>query len=303
MVAQSPGKKMFARETKSDIVLLITLYTLLIIVSLTVLYPILYVISSSFSSPNAINSGKVVLLPVEFSTLGYERILQYKPLWMGFMNSTIYALGSGLLSTTLTLLAAYPLSRKNFVGRNAIMIFMVFTMFFGGGLIPYYLLLNKLHLIDNRLVMIIPGAVSVFNVIIARTFLQANIPDELFDAATVDGCSHFRFFGSVVLPLSKPLIAILFLFAAVGAWNSYFNALVFLRSQELMPIQIVLRSILIQNQSFGKYGLVSVEMQKLKMNDLLKFGMIVIGTLPLMIAYPFVQKHFVKGVLIGSIKG
>jgi ABC-type glycerol-3-phosphate transport system permease component len=244
-----------------------------------------------------------VLLPVEFSTLGYERILQYKPLWMGFMNSTIYALGSGLLSTTLTLLAGYPLSRKNFVGRNAIMIYMVITMFFGGGLIPYYLLLNKLNLIDTRWVMIIPGAVSVFNVIIARTFLQANIPDELFDAATVDGCSHFRFFGSVVLPLSKPLIAILFLFAAVGAWNSYFNALVFLRSQELMPIQIVLRNVLIQNQSFGNYGLVSVEMQKLKMNDLLKFGMIVIGTLPLMIAYPFVQKHFVKGVMIGSIKG
>jgi len=183
------------------------------------------------------------------------------------------------------------------------MIFMVFTMFFGGGLIPYYLLLNKLHLIDTRWVMIIPGAVSVFNVIIARTFLQANIPDELFDAATVDGCSHFRFFGSVVLPLSKPLIAILFLFAAVGAWNSYFNALVFLRSQELMPIQIVLRNVLIQNQSFGNYGLVSVEMQRLKMNDLLKFGMIVIGSLPLMIAYPFVQKHFVKGVMIGSIKG
>ena len=303
MVAQSPGKKIFARETKSDTILLIILYTLLIIVSLAVLYPIIYVISSSFSSPNAINSGKVVLLPVEFSTLGYERILQYKPLWMGFMNSAIYALGSGLLSTTMTLLAGYPLSRKNFVGRNAIMVYMVFTMFFGGGLIPYYLLLNKLHLIDTRWVMILPGAVSVFNVIIARTFLQANIPDELFDAATVDGCSHFRFFGSIVLPLSKPLIAILFLFAAVGAWNSYFNALVFLRSQELMPIQIVLRNILIQNQQFGNYGLVSVEMQKLKMNDLLKFGMIVIGTLPLMLAYPFVQKHFVKGALIGSIKG
>jgi len=303
MVTQTPRKKLFAREAKSDILLLIILYTLLIIVSLAVLYPIIYVISSSFSSPNAINSGKVVLLPVEFSTLGYERILQYKPLWMGFMNSTIYALGSGLLSTTLTLLAGYPLSRKNFVGRNTIMIYMVITMFFGGGLIPYYLLLNKLNLIDTRWVMIIPGAVSVFNVIIARTFLQANIPDELFDAATVDGCSHFRFFGSVVLPLSKPLIAILFLFAAVGAWNSYFNALVFLRSQELMPIQIVLRNVLIQNQSFGNYGLVSVEMQKLKMNDLLKFGMIVIGTLPLMIAYPFVQKHFVKGVMIGSIKG
>jgi putative aldouronate transport system permease protein len=183
------------------------------------------------------------------------------------------------------------------------MVFMTFTMFFGGGLIPFYLLLSKLHLIDTRWVMIIPGAVSVFNVIIARTFLQANIPDELYDAATVDGCNHFRFFWSVVLPLSKPLIAVLFLFAAVGAWNSYFNALVFLRSQELMPIQIVLRNILIQNQQFGNYGLISIEMQKLKMNDLLKFGMIVIGSLPLMIAYPFVQKHFVKGVLIGSIKG
>lgn len=303
MVVQNPGKKWFARETKGDIALLITLYVALALVSLAVLYPILYVISSSLSSPNAISAGKVVLLPVEFTTIGYERILQYKPLWMGFMNSTIYALGSGLLSTTLTLLAAYPLSRKNFIGKNAIMIYMAFTMFFGGGLIPYYLLLSKLNLIDTRWVMIIPGAVSVFHVIIARTFLQTNIPDELYDAATVDGCSHFRFFWSVVLPLSKPLIAVLFLFAAVGAWNSYFNALVFLRSQDLMPIQIVLRNILIQNQQFGSYGLVSVEMQKLKMNDLLKFGMIVIGSLPLMIAYPFVQKHFVKGVLIGSIKG
>ena len=303
MVTPGIGKKWFARETKSDIALLITFYILLLLVSLAVLYPILYVVSSSFSSPNAISAGKVVILPVEFTTIGYERILQYKPLWMGFMNSAIYALGSGVLSTTLTLLAAYPLSRRDFFGKNAIMIYMVFTMFFGGGLIPYYLLLSRLHLIDTRWVMIIPGAVSVFPVIIARTFLQTNIPDELFDAATVDGCSHFRFFWSIVLPLSKPLIAVLFLFAAVGAWNSYFNALVFLRSQDLMPIQIVLRNILIQNQQFGNYGLVSVEMQKLKMNYLLKFGMIVIGSLPLMIAYPFVQKHFVKGVLIGSIKG
>ena len=303
MVVQNPGKKMFARETKGDIALLVTLYTLLILVSLNVLYPIVYVISSSFSSPNAINAGKVVLLPVEFTLIGYERILQYTPLWMGFMNSAIYAFGSGILSTAITLLAAYPLSRKNFIGRNAIMVYLAFTMFFGGGLIPYYLLLSKLDLIDTRWVMIVPGAVSVFHMIIARTFLQTNIPDELFDAASVDGCSHFQFFWSVVLPLSKPLIAILFLFAAVGAWNSYFNALVFLRSQELMPIQIVLRNILIQNQQFGNYGLVSVEMQKLKMNDLLKFGMIVIGSLPLMMAYPFVQKHFVKGVLIGSIKG
>jgi putative aldouronate transport system permease protein len=219
------------------------------------------------------------------------------------MNSAIYAVGSGLLSTTVTLLAAYPLSRKDFVGKNLIMAFMVFTMFFGGGLIPYYLLLSSLDLIDKRLVMILPGAVSVFNVIIARTFLQSNIPDELYDSAVVDGCSHFRYFWNIVLPLSKPLIAILFLFAAVGAWNSYFDALVFLRSQELMPIQIVLRNILIENQRFGNYGLVSIEMQRQKIYGLLKFGMIVIGTLPLMLAYPFVQKHFVKGVLIGSIKG
>ena len=219
------------------------------------------------------------------------------------MNSAIYAISTGILSTTLTLLAAYPLSRKDLVGKKAITVFMVFTMFFGGGLIPSYLLVSRLHLVDTRWVMIIPGAVSVFYLIIARTFLQANIPSELYDAASVDGCSHFRFFRDVVLPLSKPLIAVLFLFAAVGAWNSYFNALVFLRSQELMPIQIVLRNILIQNQRFGSYGLVSVEMQKLKMNDLLKFGMIVIGSLPLMIAYPFVQQYFVKGVLIGSIKG
>jgi ABC-type glycerol-3-phosphate transport system permease component len=303
MVTHSAGKKMFARETKGDKILLITIYVLLTLFVLSVLYPIIYVISSSFSSPNAVNSGKVVLLPVEFTTLGYELILQYKPLWMGFTNSTVYAFGSGLLGTALTLLAAYPLSRKDFVGKNAITVFLVFTMFFGGGLIPTYLLYNSLELINTRWVMIIPGAVSVFHIIIARTFLQVNIPEELFDAASVDGCSHFRFFWSVVLPLSTPLIAILFLFAAVGAWNSYFNALVFLRSPELMPIQIVLRNILIENQRFGGYGAVSIEMQRLKMNDLLKYGMIVIGSLPLMMAYPFVQKHFVKGMLIGSIKG
>lgn len=303
MVARNFSIRLFARETKGDIVLLITLYILLTLLVMIVLYPIIFVISSSFSSPNAIGSGKVVLLPVEFSTIGYQLIFQYKPLWIGFMNSAIYAIGAGLLSTTITLLAAYPLSRKEFVGKGFVMAFFVFTMFFGGGLIPYYLLLSELDLIDKRLVMILPGAVSVFHMIIARTFLQSNIPDELYDAAAVDGCSHFRFFRSIVLPLSTPLIAILFLFAAVGAWNSYFNALVFLRSQELMPIQIILRNILIENQRFGSIGLVSVEMQRQKIYDLLKFGMIVVGSLPLMIAYPFVQKHFVKGVLIGSLKG
>lgn len=303
MVARSLGNKLFARETKGDKAVLITFYILLALLTVSVLYPIIYVISSSFSSPDAVNSGKVILLPVEFTTLGYQMILRYPPIWIGFMNSAIYAIGSGILSTTFTLLAAYPLSRRDFIGKNAIMAFMVFTMFFGGGLIPYYLLLSRLNLIDTRLVMVLPGAVSVFQVIIARTFLQSNIPDELYDAAIVDGCNHFRFFWHIVLPLSKPLIAILFLFAAVGAWNSYFDALVFLRSQELMPIQIVLRNVLIENQRFGNYGLVSIEMQREKIYGLLKFGMIVIGILPLMIAYPFVQKHFVKGVLIGSIKG
>lgn len=303
MVTQTRRISFFARETRMDIVLLVFLYLVLFLLVLAVLYPIIFVVSSSFSSPNAINSGKVILLPVEFTTIGYELILQYKPLWMGFMNSAIYAVALGTFNTSLTLLAAYPLSRKDFIGKNAITIFLAFTMFFGGGLIPYYLLLSRLHLIDTRWVMIIPGGVSVFSIIIARTFLQANVPEELYDAAVVDGCSHFHFFWSIVLPLAKPLIAILFLFAAVGAWNSYFDALVFLRSEELMPIQIMLRNILIENQRFGTYGLVSYEMQRQKMNGLLKFGMIVVGTLPLMLAYPFVQKHFVKGVLIGSIKG
>jgi putative aldouronate transport system permease protein len=303
MVGKNSGTKMFARESMIDRVILVILFILLTLLVLTVLYPIIYVISSSFSSPNAVNAGRVVLLPVEFTTLGYEMILHYTPLWIGFMNSTIYALGRGILATVLTLLAAYPLSRKDFVGKNMITVFMVFTMFFGGGLIPTYLLYDNINLIDSRWVMILPGAVSVFHIIIARTFLKVNIPDDLFDAASVDGCSHFRFFRSVVIPLSVPLIAILFLFAAVGAWNSYFDALVFLRSPDLMPIQIVLRNILILNQRFGRYGAVSLEMERLKINELLQYGMIVIGSLPLLIAYPFVQKHFVKGMLIGSIKG
>ena len=303
MVTRQKRPSIFARETTGDKILIIFLYVMLTFVSIAVLYPVIFVVSSSLSSPNAVSSGKVVLWPVEFSTQGYELILQYRPLWMGFANSACYAIFGGIISTAITLMAAYPLSRKDLIGRNPIMIFMTFTMFFGGGLIPTYLLMVNLGLINTRWVMIVPGAVGVFNVIIARTFMQSNIPQELHDAAQVDGCSDFSFFWRVVLPLSKPLIAILFLFAAVGAWNAYFEALIYLNSENLMPIQIVLRSVLIEGQRFGSFGSMAAEIEREKISALLKFGMIVIGSLPLLIAYPFVQKYFVKGMLIGSIKG
>ena len=283
-------------------------YIFLSLVFVMVAYPLLYMLACSFSSPQAVTAGKVVLWPVDFTLMGYETIFRDASIWTGYGNTIIYTAVGTFLSTVLTLLAAYPLSRKDFVLANPCMMLFTFTMFFGGGLIPTYILISNLGLINTRWVMIIPGALSVYNIILTRTFIRSNIPQELIEATQIDGCSDFRFLCSFVIPLSKAIIAVVALFYAVGVWNSYFNALIYLNDKDLYPLQMILRTILIQNKfdsASMTQTLINVEdlAAKQKLYELLKYSLIVVASVPILCVYPFVQKYFVQGVMIGSIKG
>lgn len=280
------------------------IYLFLILILIVVLYPLIYVVSASFSNPADVAAGRVVLFPVNPTMVGYDAVLKNVKIVKGFLNSVFYLIAGTSLQVAMTMLAAYPLSRKEFYGRQVINALFVFTMYFSGGLVPSYLLLNNLHLLDTRAAVIVPTAMSVWNVIIARTYLQTTIPDELFEAAELDGCSIIGFFFKIVLPLSAPIIAVLVLYYGVGNWNSYFNAMIYLKSQELYPLQLVLREIL----TLGKVDMTMVTdmeaLQRLQgLTALLKYSVIVVASLPMMLIYPFVQKYFVKGVMIGSLKG
>ena len=291
------------RESFVDRIFLAGVYLLLSMVLLVVLYPLIFIVSSSFSNPLAVSSGRVWLFPVDFSLRGYQVALQNPQLVTGYANSLYYAFFGTLISVSLTMLVAFPLSRRGLFGRNVLMFLITFTMIFSGGLIPTYLVVLKLGMINTRWALLIPSAVSAFQVIIARTFFQATIPDELYEAAEIDGCSDLRFFWSIVLPLSKPIIAVLALMCAVSQWNAYFDALIYLRSSGLQPLQLVLRSILILNTTASGSMDAKTMMERRQIADLLKYSLIVLGSLPVLIIYPFVQRYFVKGMLIGSIKG
>jgi putative aldouronate transport system permease protein len=292
------------KESSGDRIFTIVNFMLLTVILLVVIYPLVYVVSASFSSSTAVISGRVWLLPVEPTLAGYTAIFQYSRIWTGFMNSIIYTLVGTSLNVVLTVMASYPLSRKDLVGRKAITMYFLFTMMFSGGLIPTYLLVNSLGLVDTRLAMILPVALSVWNVIIARTYFQTTIPDELLEASQMDGCNDFRFLKSVVIPVSGPIIAVISLFYAVSHWNQFFNALIYLKSPSLFPLQLILRDILVQNEVDMSQMTDAKDMaERLGLQELLKYSLIVVATVPLMIVYPFVQKHFVKGVMIGSLKG
>ncbi|KKI90887.1 sugar ABC transporter permease [Bacillus sp. SA1-12] len=291
------------KETKKDRIFTISNYTFLSILLVMFLYPLVYIVSASFSSTEAVTAGKVWLWPVDFSIEGYQAVFNYKFIWTGYANSLFYMIVGTLINITLTILAAYPLSRKDFYGKNLFMMLFLFTMLFSGGLIPNYLIVKELGLLDTRWAMIIPNAMSVFNVIITRTFFKSTIPDELLEAAKMDGCSDFRFLRSVVLPLSGPIIAVMALFYAVGHWNAFFNALIYLRDQNLFPLQLILNNILVQNEiDPTMMGNLEEEAGRAGIRELLKYSLIVVASIPVLIIYPFVQKHFVKGVMIGSLK-
>ncbi|WP_127586285.1 carbohydrate ABC transporter permease [Paenibacillus koleovorans] len=292
------------RERGSDRVFTILNYTILTLFALTVTYPLLHVLSNSFSSPVAVGGGRVWLWPVEPTLLGYKEVFTYESVWIGFGNSIFYTVVGTLINIVMTVLAGYPLSRSDFYGRQVFMGLFVFTMVFHAGLIPQYMVVKELGMVNTRWALIIPGALTIWNVIITRTYFKTTIPQEMLESAQIDGCSDFKFLLRMVIPLSAPIIAVNALFYAVHHWNAYFNALIYLSKSDLFPLQLFLRQILVLSHiTPDMLDQVDDAARRLGMPELLKYTLIVVSTLPLMILYPFIQKHFVKGVMIGSLKG
>lgn len=271
---------------------------------LLVLYPCIFVLAASFSSGDAVQAGKVFLWPVDFSLEGFKTVFRTKTVWVGFRNSFVYMGVGTLINIVMTMTAAYCLSRPDVPGTNGIMLLFTFTMFFNGGMIPSYLLVQKLGMLNTMWSLLIPGAISVYNLIVARTFIKSSIPIELMEAARIDGCSDFKYFIKIVIPLSKAIIAVLVLFYGVGHWNAFFNAMLYLSKKTLYPLTLFLREILMASQ-IDPSTLSDPELQAqfAKAAGVIKYALIVVSLVPVMAIYPFVQKYFVKGVMIGSVKG
>lgn len=290
-------------DTSGDKVFLAGVMVISTLILCIVIYPLLYVLSASFSSGDAVMNGRVYLFPVEPSVEGYKMVFEDQNILTGFKNSLIYTFLGTMINMVMTTLIAFPLSRKKLPGRQAIMFIVTFTMFFSGGLIPTFLVVEKLKMVDTVWAMVVPTAISTFNLIIMKTYFENSIPEELGESAALDGCNNFRFLLSIVLPLSKPILAVLVLYYAVGHWNQYFNALIYLRSNEKISLQLALRNILLANQissggsDSGGFGEVA------KVGLTVKYAVIIVSSIPVMILYPFIQKYFVKGVMIGAIKG
>ncbi|QDH21324.1 carbohydrate ABC transporter permease [Saccharibacillus brassicae] len=298
------------QESKGDKIFLICTYVYLSVALLVVLYPLIYILSASISSPQAVNSGQMWLFPKDVTWAGYELVFNNPKIWNGYLNTIIYTLVGTLLNLAVTLPAAYALSRSDFVGRGWFMAFILLTMFFSGGLVPTYLVVKNLGLIDTMGALILPVAASVWNIVVARTFFQSAIPKELQEAAHIDGCTNLKLFWRVVLPLSAPIIAVMALFYGVGHWNSYFPSLIYLNSEDKYPLQMVLRQILVlQEMSAETTGaaisgdIAQAMNSKAETASLIKYGVIVVSTLPIIAVYPFLQRYFVQGVMVGSVKG
>jgi len=292
------------RESGSDVVFYAVTAVVLTAFFIAVLYPVIFVVSASFSSGTAVQSGRVVLLPVEVSLEGYRTVFNTGNVWMGFRNSIFYTVVGTVINIVMTMTAAYCLSRGDVPGRNGFMLFFTFTMFFSGGMIPTYMLIRALGMLNTPFALIIPGAIGVYNMIIAKTFIQHSIPGDLLDAAKIDGCSDITYYLKVVLPLSQAIIAVLVLFYGVGHWNAYFNAMIYLNNKSLYPLTLFLRDILMSTQIDP--STVSDPEAQLRLAEaaaVIKYALIVVTLVPVIVIYPFVQRHFVKGVMIGSVKG
>lgn len=291
---------------KSDLLFDFVMYLICIVIFFIVAYPLYFIIIASVSDSTLVSTGKVLLFPKGFSLFGYQEIFQDSRIWVGYRNTLIYAIGGTLINLLFTIPAAYVLSRQEFRARRLLMFFFIFTMFFNGGLIPTYLLMKDLSMIDTMWVFIFnPVTVNIFNLIITRTFFETTIPKEMYEAATMDGCSHFKFFLTIVLPLSKAVISVIGLYYLVYHWNDFFTGLIYIRDYSLQPLQIVLRDILLSNQVFqegaGSGGTGGGYAQRYA--DQIKYGVIIVSSLPILVLYPFMQKYFEKGVMIGSVKG
>lgn len=298
------SEKTVVKRSKEDLIFDLLNYIVLGAFLLIVLYPLYFIIIASFSDPSRVLSGDVILLPKDLDFSGYQKIFSDTSIWQGYYNTFVYTILGTVLNVVLTMGIGYPLSRNYFSGKKPIMIFLMITMYFGGGMVPTYLLVKDMGLRNTTTIMIVMGAVSVFNVIITRSFLEANIPTELEEAASIDGCSQFKFFFRMVLPLSGSIIAVLILYYGIWHWNDYMTGLIYLDDGEKYPLQLIIRSLLIQTQMEAN-DVASIESlsQRLKVAESIKYGVIIISSLPVLVLYPFLQKHFTKGVLVGAVKG
>jgi putative aldouronate transport system permease protein len=294
----------FYKDSLGDRIFNIVNYLFNFFILVIVLYPLIYILSASFSDPNAVLTGQVWLWPVSLSLEGYQAVFRYDLVWTGMVNSVIITIVGTMINVCMTVAAAYALSRSDLFGKNFLMFLFVFTLMFSGGLVPLYMLVRELDLLNSRWALLLPNAIIIWNLIIARTFFQVTIPKELLEASQMDGCSDIKFLMRVVLPLSLPIIAVLSLFYAVFHWNQYFHAFIFLRDKDLYTLQLVLREILVIDE-VDQNMITNAEEQVRRegLRHQLKYSLIVISTFPILLVYPFVQKHFVKGVMIGSLKG
>ena len=277
---------------------------ILVIIAFIAIYPLWFVVMASISDPNMVMNGEMWFIPKGITFDGYMKVIENERIWMGYGNSIFYTVTATVLNIAVTMAAAFAVSRKDLPGKGGIMTFFMVTMFFGGGTVPTYLLMKNLHLLDNRLVMIIPGLISVWNLVIARTNIQSSIPDELIEAATIDGCSYFKCFTRIVLPLSKAIMAVLALYYGVGHWNAYMGALIYLSDDKKYPLQLILREILIQTQMTNELMADSATAQKaMQEAEIMKYSVVIVASIPVLMLYPFLQKYFVKGGMVGAIKG
>ena len=278
--------------------------TFLILLTIVTIYPLWFILVASFTDYKLINAGSLLLYPKGFHLMGYEKVFADWRIWSGYMNTLIYTVGGTAFGAIVTILAGYAFSRKDLPGSGILMKLFIFTMYFGGGLIPTYIMIKNLGLLDTRLLMILQSSISVHNIIVVRSFMKTNIPDELLDAATIDGCGNGTFFVSIVMPLSKAIFAVMVLYIAVSHWNSYFNALIYLTDRYKYPLQVFLREILLQTtQNHEIMEDAEMALQVQQMTATIRYSVIVVSTAPILCVYPFIQKYFVKGVMIGSVKG
>jgi len=300
------NKKNKAKYSTSDIIFYTLVYGILTFALVVVAYPLIYVVSASFSSPAAVSSGSVVLWPVQPTLLAYETVIGYKDIWTGYYNSIIYMVFGTALALIFNVMAAFPLSRKEFIGRRWFTLLLAVTMYISGGLVPTYLLISSLKMLDTIWVMIIPTATNVWHIIMIRTYFTNSVPEELYEAGQLDGCSDFGYMLRILVPLSGPIIAVIALYTAVSIWNAYFNAMIYLTKKELYPLQLFLRNILTIGDSINldEADENLEELQNLiGLSNLMRYAVIVVASVPVMLIYPFVQRFFVKGVVVGSIKG
>lgn len=297
------------KESGRDKVFLICNYIYVFLAFIVVAYPVIYMISASISDPKLVGSGEMWLWPKGITFEGYKRVFQNSSIWTGYGNTILYTVVGTSINLFVTLPAAYALSRKDFMGRNFFMGMFLVTMFFGGGLVPSYLLIKELGMVNTIWAIVIPSAASIWNIIVARTFFQSSIPKELQEAAQIDGCTNLRLFVKIILPLSMPIIAVMALFYGVGNWNSYFSALIYLNDAAKYPLQLVLRQILVLQEMSAQGGGVidassaSALNNKAEIAALVKYAVIIVATAPIIAVYPFLQRYFVQGVMIGSVKG